>query len=97
MVTDTGSLRGHTDSTGKNSTEYRENICSVHELLAAQKSVYEISTHKWNLETIPGLESGHLRKKPRNFKPPGKTQAKKLKSFKCVGNFTQILQWCWKQ
>ena len=28
MVTKTGSLRGHADSTGKNSTEYREYICS---------------------------------------------------------------------
>ena len=30
MVTETGSLRGSTDSTGKNSTEYREYISSVY-------------------------------------------------------------------
>ena len=29
MVTETGSLQGDADTTGKNSTEYREYICSA--------------------------------------------------------------------
>ena len=46
MVTETGSLRVHADPTGKNSTEYREYICSVSKIYNVGENFEHVEKEK---------------------------------------------------